>query len=151
MRLVKDGCQRNGEAEGLKLSDRAVFRPARTKFAVVVGAEILVESARSEHVPDDDEHRVLDRDVGLHRSSPTGRASVACAEVGLGLCDGDGGGSERTLQVWVAGPGPGGLDLARGLIVAGGGAGPRGQMVRCWEAGHVRTCLGPRRRRRSTC
>src|SRR6516164_10589324 len=86
---------------------------------------------------------MLDGDVGLLGSAACSDTPVAGAEVGagvLGACHG--GGAESTLQVGVAWACSARFDLARGLVVARGGSGPRRQMTCGGKAGHVRTSLG---------
>ncbi len=47
--------------EPLELGDETLGGAGGVAATVVVGAEVVVELAGGEHVPDGDEHRVLDR------------------------------------------------------------------------------------------
>lgn len=97
-------------AETLKFGDGAPAGASGVVAVVVVRAELVVDLAGDEHVPDRDEHGVLGRYECAHWSAPGGQALVACLQVGA-VRAGHGRDAEASLGVGVPGPGFGGLRL----------------------------------------
>src|SRR5680860_1831615 len=86
----------------------AAFGSVRVQPGVEVGAGVVVEGAGGGHVPDRDEHGVLDSDDRLHRSTAWRDASVLDSQVGvLGPSRRHRRGTEGALGVGVAGSGLG--------------------------------------------
>src|SRR3954447_10131080 len=140
-----DGCESDGVAEGFELLDVFAGGAVRVGAAAgVVRAEVVVAGlGLRQQVPDDDQDRPPDRDGGSRASAAAGQASVAVAEEGVGARGGDGGFAEGLAEVGVAvSGGTTALVLPGGLVDSGGETGPRAQVRRGGEAGHVQTDLG---------
>src|ERR1035438_1172238 len=96
---------------------------------VVVGAWVAVGGLVVDHVPDRDEHGVLDGDDGLEGAAAGGDAPVLGGQVGaLGPCGGHGCDAEGALEVGVGWSGAGGLDPSGGLVGPQAGPGPGGKV-----------------------
>src|SRR5674476_1226214 len=143
--VLEDGPRGEGDvvADDPELVDCSVPGLVGVAPCVVVRARVAVGGLFGEHVPDRDEHGVLDGDDGLEGSAAGGDAPVLGGEVGA-LCPGGGHGrdAQGALEVGVGWSGVGGLDPAGGLVGPGAGPGPGGQVAWGCEAGHVRAGLG---------
>src|SRR5665647_2988546 len=115
MERVCDGPRGEGDvvADDPELVDCSVPGLVGVAPCVVVRARVAVGGLFGEHVPDRDEHGVLDGDDGLEGSTAGGDAPVLGGEVGA-LCPGGGHGrdAQGALEVgvgWsgVGGPAPG--------------------------------------------
>src|SRR5680860_156763 len=81
-RQLPDAVEGDFVAHRFELVECPVLGAFGVESGEEVRAGVLVEGAVAAHVPDRDEHRVLDRDVGFHRPASCGDPAVAGAEVG---------------------------------------------------------------------
>ena len=135
--------QGDAVAHRLELSDGSFLGSVGVEAGEELRAGVFLERAGGAHVPDRDEHGVLDCDIGLLRSAPRGDAPVSGIEVGVGvLRAGHRRGTKCSLQVRVAGSGAAGLHLSGRLVVPQRGPRPGREVLDGGEPGHVRTGLG---------
>src|SRR5207247_5776352 len=104
----------------------------------VVAAEVAVGLAGGEHVPDRAQDRVLDGAEGAFVSAAGLEPPVLRLEVvALDADGGHGGFFEREVQPFGSVAGLSRAAFAGRLVVAGALAGPRGEVPRRREGGHV--------------
>src|SRR4051812_19827057 len=131
-------CERDVVSEALELVDEASGLAFGVAGGEVVAAEVAVGLAGGEHVPDRAEHAVLDGAQRLLVSQPGLKAPVLGGEVtGLDADRGHRGLFERVVEPLRAVAGLARAALAGRLVVAGTASGPRREVPRAGETGHV--------------
>jgi hypothetical protein len=131
-------------AEGLELADEVARLAVLVEVLVVeVGAEVVVAGGGAgEEIPGDHVDGAGDGDEGPLLAAATDETPIALAQAGVGLGRAGGGLAEHALEVAVALAGFARSAPWPGLDGAGRQLGPRHQVRRGGELGHVQADLG---------
>src|SRR5450631_2569725 len=135
--------ERDGVSESFELVDEALGGLFGVAAGEVIAAEVVVELAGAEHVPDRDDDRVLDRAEGFLVPAAGSESGVLGGEVGVFAAGrGQGGFFECPVKPFGAVAGLPGAAFAGGLVVAWALPGPRRELFGRGEDAHVDADLG---------